>query len=96
ADFAHRAFSGVRVLRELARREGAERAVMPVVFTSALGDGGTSLGRAAGAFGELVHTVTQTPQVSLDCQVFEVEGELRVHWGVVEELFPPGLIDTAF
>ncbi|MFH8628250.1 condensation domain-containing protein, partial [Streptomyces vietnamensis] len=33
----HRAYGGVRVLRDLAREFGAERAVMPVVFTSAIG-----------------------------------------------------------
>ncbi|MFE6157290.1 condensation domain-containing protein, partial [Streptomyces sp. NPDC057889] len=33
----HRAYGGVRVLRDLAREHGAERARMPVVFTSAIG-----------------------------------------------------------
>ncbi|MCZ4103834.1 condensation domain-containing protein, partial [Streptomyces sp. H39-C1] len=33
----HRAYGGVRVLRDLAREHGAERASMPVVFTSAIG-----------------------------------------------------------
>ena len=95
-DFDHRAFNGVQVLRELARTDGAARATMPVVFTSALGDGEASLGRAAEEFGELAYTITQTPQVFLECQVFEWGGALRVNWAVVEELFPPGLIDAAF
>ncbi|MEU0023712.1 AMP-binding protein, partial [Streptomyces rochei] len=96
ADFEHQAFNGVQVLRELARTDAPARATMPVVFTSALGDGEASLGRAAEEFGELAYALTQTPQVFLDCQVFELGGRLRVNWAVVEELFPPGLIDAAF
>jgi amino acid adenylation domain-containing protein len=96
ADFEQRAFSGVRVLRELVRTDTEARATMPVVFTSALGDGEASLGRAAEEFGTLSYAITQTPQVYLDCQVFELGGALRVNWAVVEELFPPGLIDAAF
>jgi yersiniabactin nonribosomal peptide synthetase len=96
ADFARRSFNGVRVLRELARTRGWATASMPVVFTSALGDGEASLGRAAREFGELAYTVTQTPQVHLECQVFELDGALRANWAVLEELFPPGLIDAAF
>ncbi|QKW10458.1 amino acid adenylation domain-containing protein [Streptomyces sp. NA04227] len=96
-DFAHRAFNGVRVLRELARADAeGGRSLMPVVFTSALGDDETSLGRAAQEFGELIHALTRTPQVHLDCQVFELHGELRVNWAVVTELFPEGLIESAF
>ncbi|MDT9693858.1 non-ribosomal peptide synthetase, partial [Streptomyces sp. P9(2023)] len=90
-DFEHRAFNGVRVLRELGRTEGAARASMPIVFTSALGDGEASLGKAAAEFGDLSYHLTQTPQVYLDCQVFELGGVLRVNWAVVEELFPAGL-----
>ncbi|TLS41562.1 amino acid adenylation domain-containing protein, partial [Streptomyces montanus] len=95
-DFEHQAFSGIRVLRELARADATAHATMPVVFTSALGDGEASLGQAAQEFGKLTYTITQTPQVFLDCQVFELGGVLRVNWAVVEELFPPGLIDAAF
>ncbi|WP_223736877.1 non-ribosomal peptide synthetase [Streptomyces purpurogeneiscleroticus] len=94
--FAHRAFSGVQVLRELARTDAGAPTTMPVVFTSALGAGETSLGQAATALGELTYTITQTPQVYLDCQVFELGGALRVQWAVVEELFPEGLVDSAF
>ncbi|MEV8018134.1 amino acid adenylation domain-containing protein [Streptomyces sp. NPDC086554] len=95
-DFEHRAFNGMHVLREIGRAGGAARASMPVVFTSALGDGQASLGRAAEEFGELTYHLTQTPQVYLDCQVFELGGALRVNWAVVDELFPPGMIDAAF
>ena len=99
-DLDHRYFSGVRVLRELARLEGrAPGALMPVVVTSTLtmpavatpdrpGD------ERRGASGESVYSVSQTPQVWLDHQVWEQEGALRFNWDAVEELFPAGLLDA--
>lgn len=101
SDLEHRAFNGVRVLRELAQhRTGTPNAAMPVVFSSALGLGAmeeeavdTQLG---GQLGEVVHTITQTPQVWLDHQVFEHEGALQFNWDVIEELFPEGMMDDMF
>ncbi|HEV8562024.1 MAG TPA: amino acid adenylation domain-containing protein [Actinophytocola sp.] len=93
SDFDHRLFSGVRVMRELARTGGTARASMPVVFTSVLGDANLD---AAAQIGDLVHTSVHTPQVYLDHQVFEVAGELRVNWDAIEELFPQGLLDAMF
>jgi amino acid adenylation domain-containing protein/non-ribosomal peptide synthase protein (TIGR01720 family) len=96
-DLEHRAFSGVRVLRELARGPGGYRgAGMPVVFTSTLGldRGGDSTpwGPLHG-LGEIVYGIAQTPQVWLDHQVFEEGGKLVYNWDVVETLFPDGLVD---
>ncbi|MGW4381401.1 amino acid adenylation domain-containing protein [Kitasatospora sp. NPDC004531] len=93
-DLEHRHFGGVRVMRELARRtDGAVRAAFPVVVTSLLGQPPrhftTSLGRT-------VHTSTQTPQVSLDFQVSEVEGRLEFSWDSLDEVFPPGLLEDMF
>ncbi|MCF6526373.1 condensation domain-containing protein, partial [Streptomyces sp. JJ36] len=96
ADFAHRAFSGVRVLRELARRSGGGPAAVPYVFDAVLGGPDLDAYGLPEWYRGLSHLSASAPQVAVECQVFEVEGELRVHWGVVEELFPPGLIDTAF
>ncbi|MFI5834189.1 amino acid adenylation domain-containing protein [Micromonospora sp. NPDC051300] len=95
-DVAHSAYSGVDVLRDLARHR-AERAVLaPVVFTSAL-----SLGELFGAdvrtcFGDPVWTSSQTPQVWLDNQVTEREGGLYLNWDVVAELFPAGVSEAMF
>jgi len=95
----HRSFSGVRVLRELARQRGTpQAAIMPVVFTSFLGmeqsDGDDQ--QAIGLLGRMIHNVSQTPQVVLDNQVGIFEGELAVHWDFVAELFPDGLIEDMF
>ena len=97
-DLDHNAIHGVRVLRELARRQGGnQRAAMPVVFSSTLGLG--SLGSdmsSVSQFGEIVYTVSQTPQVWLDYQIFENKGELILNWDCIEELFPAGLLDDMF
>ncbi len=96
-DLDHRAYSGVKVLRALAKREGgAPRALMPVVFTSTLGLGKSNRQHKWSAFGELVYNISQTPQVWLDHQVHEVDGALTFNWDAVEELFPAGMLDEMF
>ncbi|HEX7184093.1 MAG TPA: amino acid adenylation domain-containing protein, partial [Thermoanaerobaculia bacterium] len=96
-DLEHRLVSGVRVLRELARTQGGA-VLMPVVFTSTLNQGRQAApdGQEGSAAGEAVFSITQTPQVWLDHQVFETGGELVYNWDAVEELFPAGLLDDLF
>ncbi|MFE7609006.1 non-ribosomal peptide synthetase [Streptomyces celluloflavus] len=98
SDLAHSAFSGIRVLRELTRRQGDGRAVaMPVVFSSTLeADGKDANGDALGAFGDLVHSASQTPQVWLENQIFEDNGKLIIHWNAVAGLFPDGTLEAMF
>ncbi|MFE3783202.1 amino acid adenylation domain-containing protein [Amycolatopsis sp. NPDC059090] len=91
ADLDHRLFSGVEVLREMARRRGQDAALMPVVFTSALGLGSASSGPAAPGYG-----ISQTPQVWIDCQVLEHAGALTVNWDVREGVFPDGVAADMF
>lgn len=100
-DFEHRHFSGVEVLREMAkRRQLAGRVLMPVVFTSAMmlsrKDGGGDAANGLEAFGRMRYGITQTPQVLFDCQIFEIDGELVINWDTVEELFLPGVLDAMF
>ncbi len=95
-DMEHATFSGIEVLRELGRRRET-RAVYPVVFTSMLGLGKES--RLDGDFmrdAQLVYSTSQTPQVWLDCQVSERQGELRLNWDVRDGVFPPGMVKDAF
>ena len=97
ADLDHRTCSGVEVLREVARRRGAAEALMPVVFTSAIGltDSGAEHGALTDGI-ELVYGISQTPQVWLDCQVLEHRGALVVNWDVRDGVFPDGLVEDAF
>ncbi len=93
-DLAFRHVSGVEVLRELARYRGdGSAAMMPVVFTGTLGTTGY---RSLNRLGKMVYAVTQTPQVTIDQQVFEDDGTLILSWDAVEEVFPPGVLDEMF
>ena len=98
ADMDHGLYSGVDAAREWSRRTGHPGSdIIPVVFTSTLGFGdehGTH--PALSAFGTMVYTITQTPQVWIDHQVREVDDCLDFNWDSVDELFPAGLVDDMF
>ena len=96
-DLEHRYFSGVRVVRELARRKGAAPSAMPVIFTSTLGF--SSLGQETltfSHFGELVYGISQASQAWMDVQVWSEKEALTFNWDVVTGLFPEGLIADMF
>lgn len=97
-DLDHPYVGGVAVQRELAKLTGEQNGVtMPVVFTSALGvDQWSGAGTDGKWLGKLVYNITQTPQVWLDHQVVEQDGELLLIWDAVEGLFPEGLLADMF
>jgi amino acid adenylation domain-containing protein len=94
ADLDHRHFSGIEVLRELARRDPGADARMPFTFNSAIGHAGAD-GSALELFGPEVYTSSQTPQVWLNGFAFEQHGGLVVQFDEVAGLFPDGLIAAA-
>lgn len=89
----HASYSGLELLRALSRRRG-EAQLMPVVFTSTLGQRANSGGKKAGY--HLVQGMTQTPQVLIDCQVVEQPEGILLAWDSREALFPPALVEQAF
>ncbi|MFK4099095.1 SDR family NAD(P)-dependent oxidoreductase [Streptomyces sp. NPDC019531] len=103
-DLEHVAHTGLDVLRDLGRLDReVGRARMPVVFNSTLGGTPTPGAGAVGPVGALcrlgesgtpVWSGVRTPQVILDHQVFEEEGDLILNWDVVEEVFPDGVVDA--
>jgi len=96
-DLDHRLCSGIEVIREIARRRGASNALMPVVFTSAIGlRNENAEGASADTLGEFIYSISQTPQVWIDCQVIERQGRLDLSWDVRDGVFPDGLIDDMF
>ena len=96
-DLDHRLCSGVEVMRELARRRGRDAALMPVVFTSAIGLGEAGPGTGERATGRLDgFGITQTPQVFIDCQAMDDAQGLQVNWDVREGVFPAGVVDDMF
>ncbi|MFB2772733.1 amino acid adenylation domain-containing protein [Pelatocladus sp. BLCC-F211] len=98
SDLEHRYVSGVQVLRELTQFWGQTgEAIMPIVFTSALDSIGSTQGlNALSQLGEKVYSISQTPQVWLDHQVFEEDGVLLFNWDAVEAIFPEGLLQDMF
>ncbi|GIQ70292.1 amino acid adenylation domain-containing protein [Xylanibacillus composti] len=92
-DLDHRLYSGVEAMREIARRRGRDAALMPVVFTSAIGlvEPGQPLTGQIGGCG-----ISQTPQVFIDCQAMDSPAGLQVNWDVREGVFPDRMVDDMF
>jgi len=99
-DLEHKVFSGIEVVRELARKHGAEYARMPVVFTSALvGNQREQVSQTMSHYDmglEMVFGISQTPQVWIDCQLMTRDQRLCVNWDVLDGIFPPHMIESMF
>ena len=96
SDMANAEYPGVAVLRDLARERPGDWMMAPVVFTSAIGLGELFGQEVRRCLGDPVWTTSETPQVWIDQQVTEQDGGLLLNWDVIEELFPPGVIDAIF
>ena len=94
-DLAHRDVSALQVMRQLAQRQQRATVAMPVVFTSALGSTQERF-LAQGSCFQPRWGISQTPQVWLDHQVYECEGELRFNWDAVQALFAPDTLCNMF
>lgn len=102
-DQRHDSYSGVEVMRDLARHRGDPAAAqMPVVFTSTFGlaetldvsySGGTE---RVEMLGREVYTISQTPQVLLDNHVHDRGGALHVHWDYRSGRLPEALVGRMF
>lgn len=89
--------SGVDVLRMLSKRENySNHILMPFVLTSALSFDIGNEGGINELGGNIVFSLTQTPQVWLDHQIFQENGSLVFYWDYIDGLFPNGLIDQMF
>lgn len=99
-NMAHSEMNGVETIRELGRLRGSQRQpLMPVVFTSMLGMTleGMEIDRAMShLFGEPCYVFTQTPQVWLDHQVMESDGELIFSWYCMDNVLQPGVAEAMF
>ncbi|WP_197289557.1 non-ribosomal peptide synthetase [Saccharothrix sp. NRRL B-16348] len=95
ADVAFAEYSAVEVLRDMSRGLDGEQVAAPVVFASNIG--GEFVGpEFTDVLGRFEWMLSQTPQVWLDHQLYEIDGDLLLAWDVVDELFPPGLVDDMF
>ncbi len=94
-DIAHSAYSGVKVIRDLSKIHPGEKNIAPVVFSCNYGNQLISE-EFTKAFGKLNYMISQTPQVWIDFQVFELEGGLHLSWDVIDSLFYDGMPDKMF
>ncbi|MCX7124007.1 MAG: amino acid adenylation domain-containing protein, partial [Gammaproteobacteria bacterium] len=95
-DLDHRLYGGIEALRQYAKTyKDLNGMIMPVVFTSILGYDFDSFGEESdhNLFFKPIFGISQTPQVFLDCKVYERSGSLIIEWDYVEGLFPEGLIE---
>jgi pyochelin synthetase len=94
-DIDNRHFSGIEVLRELARRVGPAQARMPYSFNSAIGYVRAGVdGSAVELFGPETYTSSQTPQLWLNGFAFEQHAGVIIQFDEVAGLFPDGLIEA--
>jgi natural product biosynthesis luciferase-like monooxygenase protein/amino acid adenylation domain-containing protein len=99
SDLDNRVVSGTRIMREWAKQqERGARPLLPVVFTSALGLSSLSLRQPNpdSPFSRVNFNSNQTPQVWLDFQVGEANGDLYAIISYVDELFAPGVVEGLF
>lgn len=90
----HRLFTGVEVLRELSRRNrSGKEPLMPVVLTSLLGH---PKRHDVSLLGKEVYGVSQTPQVTLDVQIRESEGNLIFKWDYLTNAIKPTVVKDMF
>lgn len=96
-DLEHSSVSGIDVLRMINKIHGTNSSLMPIVFTSAITSGRSGESKAAMSWlGKQIYSITQTPQVWIDFQITEDSGCLVCDWDVVDELFPPMMVDEMF
>lgn len=102
SDMDHRYYNGVRVTRDLIKEyKDSSRAIMPIIFTSILNQKSNSWDSSKSFTEDLeedkdTYSISQTPQVWLDHQVIERNGELMYNWDAVEEIFPENMIEEMF
>lgn len=97
-DMDHAGVDGVEIARMLARSDTNRGEHSPVVLTSTLGAGARPEATAHRGFLRPLpgRGLSQTPQVLLDCQVFEVDGGCEVNWDTRDEVISGDVLDRAF
>ncbi len=97
-DMDHATIGGVEIARMLARREENRGEHSPVVLTSTLGLSGAPDVSADVSFLRPIagRGLSQTPQVLLDCQVFEIDGACEVNWDTRDAVISAMVLDRAF
>ncbi len=96
ADLAHVGYSAIDFVKELNNRDGAQGRMYPVVFTSALGMEQLGGGSSTAFMNNLGWSVSSTPQVWLDHQVYAERDGVTLSWDTLDAVFQPGVVDAMF
>ncbi|WP_035014166.1 condensation domain-containing protein, partial [Enterovibrio norvegicus] len=93
----NKAISSIWIQRQRSSEMSLTAASLPIVFTSTLGLGNGLFEQVESGFPKMVAGgLSETPQVWLDHQVYEFDGELALSWDSVDDLFPEHMIDEMF
>ena len=98
-DMQHSVFNGLQVQQARNRHLRRVTPAMPIVFTSLSGFASESASQnvsdnTENAIGKLIFDGVQTPQVTLDCAIFEYQGCLQIRWAVLDDIYPDGMIQA--
>lgn len=88
----HRSVSGVKIISRLSGQNRGKSA-FPVVFTSLAGDNSRS---DDSPVLKEIYSISQTPQVALDFQLYERNGVISVVWDHVDEAFDTAELSASF
>lgn len=96
----HRYGAGPEALRayRASNESIGNKALYPIVFTSAISLelDQSGLYGALGKLGTVSFALTQTPQLSIDYQVHEIDGDLYIIWDYISDLYPEGMVENMF
>ncbi|MBI3898661.1 MAG: amino acid adenylation domain-containing protein [Gammaproteobacteria bacterium] len=96
-DLDYAQLSGVTVMREWARRNGAPlQATLPVVYTSGLIWSDADAITDTEQFGRMGYNISQASQVWLDHDVLEQRDGLLLIWDVADAVFDDGVPEAMF
>ena len=83
--------SGITVMRELKNISASEKSI-PIVFTSMINNKKYDL-----SFNhDITYSISQTPQVYIECKENEKKGKLNITWTVAEGSYKREFIEEAF
>ncbi len=88
-------YSGVAVQRDYLKLHPGEKVVAPIVFSCNIGVPLLNE-EFRSTFGDISYMISQTPQVWLDFQLFDIRGGLLMIWDSVKGLFEEGVLDDMF
>lgn len=94
-DMAHSDYSAVRFVKDINQHCAGEPRIYPVVFTSAIG---LEVDAAAmnRFYGNIGWSVSSTPQVWMDYQIYPEAGGVAISWDVLEGVFCDRVADDMF